>query len=494
MAQKLIQTQTQTQTQTLTPQQLLQVHLLELPLKDFEQRVKDEMLDNGALEEVDRSDGNEEDSSDSGTQDDGYADETSGADSQRDDALADYLSADDTPDYLLNARDGGDDDKSSSLPFGQQRSLYEELTAQIAEHNLTDKEKEAIVYLIGSLDNDGFLRKDSQRLSDEMAIYHNIDVSPAEIDHLIAVMQTFEPHGIGARNLQECLLLQINAEDYNSPYKDLERQVIGKCYSDFIRKRWDKIAARLHIDSDTMAHVVASIKHLNPRPGSALNETVSSAVQEITPDFRVENDGNDNLIVTLNDGEVPPLRVSRSYRDSLAEYSKNRDKLTRQQKDTYIYTRQKVESAKTFIDAVNRRRTNMLATMQAIVDLQKPFFLEGDVSLLRPMKLQDIADRTGLDRSTISRVSNSKYVETEFGVFPLKYFFNDKIVTADGNVQSNAAIRNALAEIIAGEDKKNPYPDEVLAKMLQDKGIPVARRTVAKYRMQLGLPVARLRK
>lgn len=493
MAQKLIQTQTQTQTQTLTPQQLLQVHLLELPLKDFEQRVNDEMLDNGALEEADRSDGDNEADGNTDGQGDEYADDTSDANPQRDDAIADYL-PDDVPDYLLPTHNGGDDDKSSSLPFGQQRSLYEELTAQIAEHNLTDKEKEVIVYLIGSLDNDGLLRKDSQRLSDEMAIYHNIDVSPVEIDRLVAVMQTFEPHGIGARNLQECLLLQINAEDYSSPYKDLERQVIGKCFDDFMNKRWKKITARLHIDGDTMAHVVAGIRRLNPRPGSALNETVSSSVQEITPDFRVENDGNDNLTVSLNDGEVPPLRVSRSYRETLAEYSKNRDKLTRDQKDTYIYTRQKVESAKTFIDAINRRRTNMLATMRAIVDIQKPFFLEGDVSLLRPMKLQDIADRTGLDRSTISRVSNSKYVETEFGVFPLKYFFNDKIVTADGNVQSNAAIRNALAGIIAGEDKKNPYPDEVLAKMLQDKGIPVARRTVAKYRMQLGLPVARLRK
>lgn len=494
MAQKLIQTQTQTQTQTLTPQQLLQVHLLELPLKDFEQRVKDEVLDNEALEEADRNDGGEETDGNAEGQEDEYASETSDADSQRDDAIADYSSDDDIPDYLLENRHGGDDDKSSSLPFGQQHSLYEELTAQIAEYNLTDKEKEAMVYLIGSLDNDGLLRKDSQRLSDEMAIYHNIDVSPAEIDRLISVMQTFEPHGIGARNLQECLLLQINAEDYTSPYKDLERQVIGRCYDDFEHKRWEKIAARLHIDSDTMARVVAGIRRLNPRPGSALNETVSSSVQEITPDFRVENDDNDNLAVSLNDGEVPPLRVSRSYRETLAEYSKNRDKLNRQQKDTYIYTRQKVESAKTFIDAMNRRRTNMLATMRAIVDIQKPFFLEGDVSLLRPMKLQDIADRTGLDRSTISRVSNSKYVETEFGVFPLKYFFNDKIVTADGNVHSNAAIRNALAGIIAGEDKKNPYPDEVLAKMLQDKGYPVARRTVAKYRMQLGLPVARLRK
>jgi len=490
VAQRLIQVQKQALSQTLTPQQLLQVHLLELPLRDFEQRVKDEILDNEALEEGDdgeRHDGEE-------TAEDGFENpDEGGAESSRDDALADYLNDDDTPDYLLNSNNG-EDEKGDSLPFGQQTSLYEELTSQIAEHDLTDEQKKVMVYLIGSLDSDGFLRKDSQRLSDEMGIYHNIDVSPQEIDKLVAVMQTFEPRGIGARSLQECLRIQILADDNKSPYKDLELQVIDKCYKDFTRKRWDKIAGRLHIDKPTMDRVMSEIRHLNPRPGSALNELSSGASQEVTPDFRVENEGNGNLRVYLNEGEVPPLRVSRSFRNTIAEYSKNRSTLTRRQKDTYIYTRQKVESAKVFIDAVNRRRKNLLATMEAIVDFQKEFFIEGDDTLLKPMILRDIAQCTGLDISTVSRVSNSKYVETEFGVFPLKYFFNDKFVTPGGDVHSTVAIRKALAGIIEGEDKKNPYPDEVLAEMLKEKGFPVARRTVAKYRMQLGLPVARLRK
>lgn len=487
VAQKLIQTQTTGQVQVLTPQQLLQVHLLELPLRDFEQRVKDEILDNVALEE-----GDDEKHEVSG-EDNDFEDSGNEPDSAHDDALADYLTDDDTPDYLLNAANGGEE-KNADLPFGQQQSLYEELTAQISEHELSDIQKRVLVYLIGSLDNDGFLRKDSQRLSDEMGIYHGIDVTPDEIDKLIKVLQTFEPHGIGARNLQECLLLQISAEDNSSPYKELEYQVIGKCYKDFIRKRWDSIASRLHIDRATTDRVIAEIRHLNPRPGSALNETSIGASQEVTPDFRVENDGNGGLKVSLNEGEVPTLRISSSYRNTLSEFSKNKTELTRQQKDTYTYTKQKVESAMTFIDAVNRRRKNMLATMNAIVDIQRPFFIEGDETLLRPMILRDVAQRTGLDISTVSRVSNSKYVETEYGVFPLKYFFNDKFVTTSGDVHSTMAIRKALADIIGGEDKNNPYPDEVLADMLKQKGYPVARRTVAKYRMQLGLPVARLRK
>ncbi len=490
VAQKLVQTQTQSLGQTLTPQQLLQVHLLELPLRDFEQRVKDEILDNSALEE-----GNDEDQRDNDAPEgeDMGDEDNNESENAHDDALADYLTADDTPDYLLNTANG-EEEKNSALPFGQQQSLYEELTAQISEHNLTDEQKRVMVYLIGSLDSDGFLRKDSQRLSDEMAIYHNIEVTPEEIDSLIATMQTFEPHGIGARGLQECLMLQVSAEDYSSPYKEQEKQVLGKCYEDFIRKRWDKIASRLHIDRQTMEHVLAEIRRLNPRPGSALNEANAAGSQEITPDFRVENDGNGNLIVSLNEGEVPSLRISNSFRATIAEYSKNRSKLTRQQKDTYTYTKQKVESAKVFIDAVNRRRRNMLATMEAITEIQKPFFMEGDETMLRPMILRDVAQRTGLDISTVSRVSNSKYVETEFGVFPLKYFFNDKFVTTSGDVHSTMAIRKALSDIIGSEDKNNPYPDEVLAEMLKQKGFPVARRTVAKYRMQLGLPVARLRK
>ena len=490
MAQRQIQTEVQTQTMTLTPQQLLQVHLMELPLRDFEQRVNEEMLSNEALEEA-PGDGADEEAADTVHADEG--EETDDVSSARDDALADYVSQDDTPDYLLREQNDSEE-RDASLPFGQQVSLFETLKDQIGEHELSDKEQEVMVYLIGSLDSDGFLRKDSERLSEEMAVYHNIDVSAEEVDRLIKVLQSFEPRGIGARSLQECLLIQLRSEDYDSPLRDLEIEVIENNYDDFTHKRWPAIERRLHIDEETAARIQQELRRLNPRPGSALGESLSSAAREITPDFIVENDGNGNLTVSLNEGEVPHLRISRSFRGTIADYAGHRDKLTKAQKDTYIYARQKVEAARTFIDAIERRRNNLLAVMRAIVAYQKPFFLEGDEELLRPMILKDIATRTGLDVSTVSRVSNSKYVETEYGVFPLKYFFNDKIVTADGDVHSTVAIRKALQDIIDGEDKKKPYSDERLAALLKEKGYPVARRTVAKYREMLGVPVARLRK
>lgn len=486
MPQKLIQTQTQTQTQTLTPQQLLQVHLLELPLKDFEERVNEELLENEALEQ-----GSDDEERDNGefdgeeSYDDGKAQEA--------DALADYVSDDETPDYLL-ARASASENSGNRLPFGQSVSLYEELNAQIAENDLTDHEKEVMVYLIGSLDSDGFLRKDTARIADELAIYHNIETTPDELGHLIKILQTFEPRGIGARSLQECLHIQLASPEFTSPLRELELEVIDKYYDDFTHKRWEKIRQRLGTDAETIDRIRTEIQRLNPRPGSSLNETAATAAQEITPDFTVENDGRGNLSVTLNEGEVPPLRVSESFRSTIKEFAGNRSKLTRSQKDTYTYTRQKIEAAQTFIDAVRRRQNNMLATMKAIVEFQKPFFTEGDDTLLRPMILRDIAERTGLDISTISRVSNSKYVETDFGIFPLKYFFNDKFVTDEGDVHSTLKIRKALADIINSENKKSPLSDETLAARLKEQGFPVARRTVAKYREQMGIPVARLRK
>lgn len=485
MPQKQIQIQSQTQIQTLSPQQLLQVHLLELPLKDFEERVSEELLDNEALEQG--SDNEEQ-------QDDNDIEENISNDNSEDyDALADYASYDDTPEYLL-ARVSASENPVVNLPFGQSVSLYEELKAQISENDLSEDEKEIMVYLIGSLDSDGFLRKDETRISDELAVYHNIETTPEKVAHLIKVLQTFEPKGIGAHSLQECLHIQLASTEYMSAFREQELRIIDKYFDDFIHKRWDKIRKRLNTDEDSIEKIRLEIQRLNPRPGSAINETLTSAAQEITPDFNVSHDGHGNLSVTLNEGEVPPLRVSESFRTTVKEFAANRDKLTRTQKDTYAYTRKKVEAAQTFIDAVRRRQNNMLATMEAIADFQKPFFIEGDETLLKPMVLRDIATRTGLDSSTISRVSNSKYVETDFGIFPLKYFFNDRFVTETGDVHSTLKIRKVLTDIINNEDKKNPLPDEVLAAMLKKQGFPVARRTVAKYRKLLGIPVARLRR
>ncbi len=486
MPQRLIQTQTQTQVQTLTPQQMLQIHLTELPLKDFEERVNEELLENEALEPG-RDSEEEQDGGDSGEE---AASQEGGGEA---DALADYISDDDTPDYLL-ARASAAENAADRMPFGQSVSMYEELKAQISETGLNDHEKEVLNYLIGSLDADGFLRKDPARIADELAIYHGVSSTPAEVERLTKTLHTFEPRGIGARSLQECLRIQLASPEYRSPLRKMELEVIDKYFDDFTHKRWDRIRQRLGADMHTAGRIRAEIQRLNPRPGSALNETADSAAQEITPDFTVENDGNGTLSVILNDGEVPPLRVSRSFRAAVSDFAANRLKLTRAQRDNYTYARQKIEAAQTFIEAVRRRQSNLLATMRAIADCQKPFFLEGDEALLRPMVLRDIAERTGLDISTVSRVSNSKYVETCFGIFPLKFFFNDKFVTEKGDVHSKVRIRKAIAAIIAGEDKSDPLPDEAIAARLKEQGFLVARRTVAKYREQLGLPVARLRK
>ena len=369
MPQKLIQTQTQTQTQTLTPQQLLQVHLLELPLKDFEERVNEELLENEALEQ-----GNDEEQ---GNEDFNGGEEEYGTQGNSEaDALADYVSDDETPDYLL-ARASAAENTAERLPFGQSVSLYEELKAQIAENDLDNHEKEVITYLIGSLDSDGFLRKDAARIADELAIYHDIETTPDEVERLTKILQTFEPKGIGAHSLQECLHIQLASPEFSSPLRKQELTVIDKYYDDFIHKRWDKIRQRLGVDAPTIEKIRTEIQRLNPRPGSALNETASNAAQEITPDFMVENDGNGTLTVTLNEGDVPPLRVSNSFRATLDDFANNRLKLTREQKDTYAYARQKIEAAQTFIEAVRQRRRTLLAVMEAIVELQRPFFASG---------------------------------------------------------------------------------------------------------------------
>lgn len=495
MAQKLVQAQTLTQTQTLAPQQLLLVRLLELPVSELEERVKNELVDNAALEEGDHSlddiSSDEGQSTDEATEvlpEDPYA----GKDTQSEEALADYLSADDIPDYLLNR--ATEARERNEVPFGENISFYEQLHQQISEHELTEHQQQLLEYLIGSLDDDGLLRKDLSALSDELAIYHNIETDEIELEGILKILHDFEPRGIGARSLQECLHLQINTPEYRSAYKKEELIIIDKYYDDFTHKRWDKIQGHLNVSDDVLEHIQAALRRLNPRPGNALDEMVGHSFQQIIPDFIVENDGNGSLIVHLNSGEVPELRVSGSFKESIKEYTHNKTNLTREQRDAFQYTKQKVDAAQNFIDAIKQRQHTLLITMEAIVELQRPFFEEGDEMLLQPMILKNVAARTGLDISTISRVSNSKYVQTDYGIYSLKYFFNDKFTTEDGEEHSTLKIKNRLKELIDNEEKRHPLTDEALAALLKEEGIPVARRTVAKYREQLGIPIARLRK
>ena len=365
----------------------------------------------------------------------------------------------------------------------------------MGEHDLNAHEREVMDYLIGSLDDDGFLRKDLETMADEMAIYHNVMTSVGELERLLNVLHTFEPRGIGARSLQECLRLQLSDPDLQSPYKALAIKVVDRCFKDFTVKRWDAVCRTLNIDEETLGHVRHVLTHLNPLPGSALGSGQSAEAPTALPDFFVTV-GTDGLpLVELNQGDVPELRVSRAFRDSISQYAARRGSLTRHQREAYVYARQKVEAAQAFIGLIARRQHTLMAVMQAIVDLQEPFFTENDdEALLRPLVLKDVAARAGVDISTVSRVTGSKYVQTDYGLYPLKFFFSSQFTSESGDEVSTRQVRAALRDIIEAEDKKRPLSDEAITARLREQGLPVARRTVAKYREQMGILAARLRK
>ena len=502
MAQKIIQTQSLQQTQTLSPQQVLQVRLLEMPVSELEQRVKNEIIENGALEESDHF-SEADDSYNSDTQDDAYETGEGGMEAYSDlvsspskelkDALGDYRNSDEVPDYLL--KNYPQNDTVETIEYSDTISFYEQMKEQMNECELTEKQKMLMEYLIGSLENDGLLKKPLSTLADELEVYHNEQTTVEELEQVLHILQDFEPAGIGARSLQECLQIQIRRDErLHTPLKQKEYRIVTQFYEEFTHKRWDKIQQRMKLTDQEVELLQKEIRKLNPRPGSSMGEIVGHNYQQVVPDFIVETDDDGTITMTLNQGDVPELKISDSFLDLLKQYDQGRQKISRSEKDALLYTKQKIEKAQIFIDAIRQRRHTLTVTMQAIIDLQRPFFLEGDELLLKPMILKDVAERTGLDISTISRVSNSKYVQTNYGIYPLKWFFSDGYTTDDGQEIATRKIQNALKEIIENEDKKKPLSDEVLTQMLNQKGFPIARRTVAKYREQLGIPVARLRK
>lgn len=502
MAQKIIQTQSLQQTQTLSPQQVLQVRLLEMPVSELEQRVKNEIIENGALEESDHF-SEADDSYNSDTQDDAYETGERGMEAYSDlvsspskelkDALGDYRNSDEVPDYLL--KNYPQNDTMETIEYSDTISFYEQMKEQMNECELTEKQKMLMEYLIGSLENDGLLKKPLSTLADELEVYHNEQTTVEELEQVLHILQDFEPAGIGARSLQECLQIQIRRDErFHTPLKQKEYRIVTQFYEEFTHKRWDKIQQRMKLTDQEVELLQKEIRKLNPRPGSSMGEIVGHNYQQVVPDFIVETDDDGTITMTLNQGDVPELKISDSFLDLLKQYDQGRQKISRSEKDALLYTKQKIEKAQIFIDAIRQRRHTLTVTMQAIIDLQRPFFLEGDELLLKPMILKDVAERTGLDISTISRVSNSKYVQTNYGIYPLKWFFSDGYTTDDGQEIATRKIQNALKEIIENEDKKKPLSDEVLTQMLNQKGFPIARRTVAKYREQLGIPVARLRK
>lgn len=496
MAQEQIQEQQQAlalrQTQSVTQQQLLQAQLIELPITQLLDRVNAEMDDNPALEvntDEDTEFSEFPENPDNAESSDSYEQE------QRQSALDDALESIGRDDEELPVYQGGQSfqEEREDFVYGASLSFYDQLKEQMGVMDMNDHQRYIMEYLIGSLDDDGLLRKSIDTISDELAIYHSIDATPQEIEQVLHLLQEFDPAGIGGRSLQECLLLQIQRRE-PSRLRDLMEKVVNDYFEAFTKKHWRKIQQAMKLNDMQTEVIMGELRKLNPKPGAALSETVGHAMQQITPDFIVDTQDDGTVTFQLNSGEIPELHVSPSFTDTLREYHDNKEHMSRQMKEALLYTKKKVDAAQGFIEAIKVRQQTLSLTMKAIIQWQHRYFEEGDEALLRPMILRDIAEKTGLDVSTISRVSNSKYAQTRWGTFPLRHFFSDSYVTAEGDELSTREIKASLQDLIDAEDKRKPLSDEALGKLLAEKGYPIARRTVAKYREQLGIPIARLRK
>ena len=509
MTQKLIQTQEQKlqQLQRLSAQQMLQVKMLEMPLNELEDNINAELDDNPALETENPDDalmgeGNEDRSAlddSENSNDDEFGDDAYEAQSEKeerkdelDQALESIGKDDQMPDYNTDRYNTQNADYEEMV-YGDTTSFYDKLKEQMDMQILTDKEKQIMEYLIGSLDEDGLLRKDLDSICDELIIYHNIDVSEKEIEHVLHKLQSFDPAGVGGRSLQECLLLQVKRLPKGVLRKTME-EVFEDYFDEFTKKHWDKIKSGLELNETQLETLKDEIRKLNPKPGASLGETDGRNMQQINPDFIVDTADDGTITFTLNRGNMPELTVSPSFTDMIETYKRHKDQMSRKDKEALLYAKEKVDKAQGFIEAIKQRRHTLIITMKAIIDIQRQFFLDGDEADLKPMILKDVAERTKLDISTISRVRIEKYVQTKWGVFPLKFFFTDSYTTEDGEELSTRKIKIALQHLIENEDKKKPLSDDAISKVMKEKGFPIARRTVAKYREQLGIPVARLRK
>ena len=499
MAQNQIQEQRLTQeqrlVQSITQQQLLHAQLVELPITQLVERVNAEMDDNPAIEVA----GPGDDYADfpESSENTENADNSDFEDEERQSALDEALESIGRDDEELPVYYGGerqqDEGNTEQGVMAQSDSFYDQLLEQMTMARLSERERYIMEYLIGSLDDDGLLRKSLSQLSDELAIYHNLDASSSEIEHVLLQLQQFDPAGIGARSLQECLLLQIDRRE-PSRLKELMQKAIEQYFDLFTKKHWKQLRSALRITELQAEALIRELRKLNPKPGTSMGETVGHSVQQITPDFIVDTHDDGSVTFVLNHSDVPELTVSQSFVDTLREYQADKEHMSRQMKEALLYTKTKVDAAQNFIAAIRQRQHTLTITMQAIIQWQHRFFEEGDEALLRPMILKDIAERTGLDLSTISRVSNSKYAQTRWGTFPLRFFFSDGLKTAEGEELSTREIKAAIRDIIQHEDKQKPLSDEIIQRMLGEQGFPIARRTVSKYREQMGIPIARLRR
>jgi RNA polymerase sigma-54 factor len=466
--------------QKLSPQQIQMIKLLEIPSMQLEQRIKKEIEENPALEE-----GAELNTDD--------IPEEKPVNEDADFSIDEYVNTDDIPSYKLSTKNYNKSEIKPDIPFSVGTTFQDNLETQLGLRDLDERKHMLASYLIGNLDDDGYLRRKLEAIVDDLEFTLSIKATEEELLEVLRIIQDLEPAGVGARDLQECLLLQINAKDQDNPAIMRARKILKHHFEEFTKKHFDKIITRMNITEEDMKHAVDEILKLNPKPGGSYSDPHSKVAEHVIPDFILES-RDDDLQLSLNSKNVPELRLSRTYSEMLEAYSSNKSKSNKQQKEAVNFVKQKLDAAKWFIDAIRQRQNTLLVTMEAIIEFQKEYFKEGDETLLKPMILKDIADRTGLDISTISRVANSKYIQTHFGIYPLKYFFSEGLQTDTGEEVSTREIKKILEECIANESKRKPLTDDELAEILQKKGYQIARRTVAKYREQLNIPVARLRK
>ncbi len=470
--------------QKLSPQQIQLIRLLELPTIELEERVKHELEENPALEEgVETTEDFERIDSEN--------DDISLNESDVDLSLGDYLTEDDIPDYKLREISERSE-KKEDIPFSISQSLNEYLLQQLGLRELPEKEVTIGEYIIGNLDDDGYLRRDLSAIADDLVFQAGQEVDEQEIENVLKIIQDFDPPGISARNLQECLLLQLEKREF-TPSVELAICILKDYFEEFSRKHYDKIMRSLNIEESELKKAIQEITLLNPKPGAGWGSSMEAVMSQVTPDFIVEAH-NGELFLSMNNRGVPDLHINREYMDMFKSYSSSKSNQTSDMRNAVQFVKQKLDSAQWFIDAIRQRQETLQRTMETIILLQRDFFLTGDESTLRPMILKDVAERAGYDISTISRVSNSKYVQTNFGIYPLKYFFSESMQTDSGEEVSTREVKKIMKDYIDGEDKRKPLTDEELATILKEKGYVIARRTVAKYREQMDIPVARLRK
>lgn len=485
--------------QKLSPQQIQLMKLLQVPTANLEERIKEELEENPALEQTDEDSDeqhNEElkdeyDSSDDDSYEiEGSEDEYGSIDineyvSEGDDEIADYRMRDDS--YA-------DQEDRKVTPVKLEASFYDLLLQQLGMLKLDDKRQVIAEQIVGSIDDDGYLRRENSAIVNDLAFRQNIETSDREVEELIKLIQQFDPPGICARNLQECLLIQLRHKLKSNPSSaDIQSAILilEKYFDEFTKKHYEKIQRSLTLDDEQLKAIIRQIVKLNPKPGGNVGE-VNKAEAYVVPDFFILNN-NGKLELTLNSRNAPDLRISEGYRDMLKEYDRG-SKRDKRQKEAVMFIKQKIDAARWFIDAIKQRQNTLLHTMSAIMHHQEEFFLTGDETVLKPMILKDIAEKTGLDISTVSRVANSKFVQTEFGTYRLKFFFSESLSTDSGEEVSTREVKKILFDLADAEDKRKPLSDERLTELLQEKGYNIARRTVAKYREQLNIPVARLRK